>query len=196
MWLYKNMNLLVKDRAVLVDDDDYVKVANIRWHISSTGYVVWRGKKDGKKLTIRMHRLITQCPKGKVVDHINHNPLDNRKDNLRICTQGENARNRKSLSKGYWYHKQNKNWVVELESKHVGCFPIEDEAIKMVAFIRAGGVYKKPLRACCSHGHSLIDAYHYNERTHCRRCQSIRSKEYYVRKTKRHVVENNDRENW
>jgi hypothetical protein len=40
-----------------------------------------------------MHRLVTNAPKGKVVDHRNYNDQDNRKFNLRICTQKENKRN-------------------------------------------------------------------------------------------------------
>lgn len=42
---------------------------------------------------IRIHRLITNCPEGFVVDHINGNTRDNRLCNLRICTQKENLRN-------------------------------------------------------------------------------------------------------
>lgn len=41
-----------------------------------------------------MHRDVLDVPNDLVVDHINHNGLDNRKENLRICTKGENAINR------------------------------------------------------------------------------------------------------
>ena len=57
-----------------------------RWRISNN-YVIT------KKGYIKLHRLITNCPDDKVVDHINHNRLDNRKCNLRVCTQAENAQN-------------------------------------------------------------------------------------------------------
>lgn len=43
---------------------------------------------------IRLHRFITNCPKGMVVDHINGDTLDNRMRNLKVTTQSENSKNR------------------------------------------------------------------------------------------------------
>jgi hypothetical protein len=43
--------------------------------------------------SIKLHRFILNAENGSVVDHINHNPLDNRKSNLRITTHKNNSRN-------------------------------------------------------------------------------------------------------
>ena len=53
---------------------------------------------------IALHRFITECPDSMVVDHVNHDPSDNRRVNLRICTYSQNNQNRtpygRSLPKG------------------------------------------------------------------------------------------------
>lgn len=77
--------------TILADAEDHDRIAEHSWCISKTGYAVSniRGK------VVKMHRFILgfeQC-EGKIVDHKNHNKLDNRKENLRICTAKENARN-------------------------------------------------------------------------------------------------------
>lgn len=78
-----------------VDANDAIDVSHHSWCISkSGGYVVSRI--DGK--IVRLHRYLLRPQDNAVVDHINGNPLDNRRNNLRICTNTENARNAK-LSK-------------------------------------------------------------------------------------------------
>lgn len=180
----------IKGHIVKIDNADLRIIQPYKWHISSTGYAVWRGTQDGKKQTIRMHRLLTSAPKGKIVDHINHDRLDNRRSNLRICTQTANMRNLRDQGKSYWFHKKNLNWVVEVNGKHVGCFSTEKEATKIVAYVRGGGVYKKPIATHCKYGHALSDAYHVKDRRSCRQCQQRRSKEYYRRRRLLSVEQN------
>lgn len=81
---------LANGTIVLIDTDDVELVSKYQWSIMG-GYA--RTVIDGR--TTSMHRLIMKAPDGLVVDHINHNELDNRKNNLRVCTQSNNAMNRK-----------------------------------------------------------------------------------------------------
>jgi hypothetical protein len=72
-----------------IDNEDVEKIKNRKWYLSSTGYVM----SDTEKKATLLHRYITNAGKGYVVDHINHDTLDNRKNNLRVCTQSENIQN-------------------------------------------------------------------------------------------------------
>lgn len=179
---------LTKGAVAIVDEEDYELVSQYKWHLNSMGYAVWRGKVDGKKKTIRMHRLINNTPDGKYTDHINRNRLDNRRSNLRTVTQKENMQN-KERGRGYWYQKQNRNWVVEIYGEHRGCFSNEKDAAAFAELVYQGKAYKKPkeLRTHCKNGHSLADAYRYAHGTICKTCLNRRQREYYVRKTK-HIM--------
>ena len=76
-------------RTFTIDKSDLNKVLTHTWCYSKTGYLV--ANMDGKvrKLT----RFLLEPPEDKVIDHINGDPSDNRRCNLRICTITENARN-------------------------------------------------------------------------------------------------------
>lgn len=84
---------------------------------------------------IRLHRFITNCPKNLVVDHINHNTLDNRKANLKVCTRFENSTNvstNKSGVCGVIYTGHNSwNAYIHLKDKKInlGTFKTKQEAI-------------------------------------------------------------------
>lgn len=79
-------------KSAIVDDEDYSKLVKISWNLNK-GYAI------NSSLGF-MHRIIvnlTSDDKNLFVDHINHNILDNRKENLRIVTKTQNDYNRKPL---------------------------------------------------------------------------------------------------
>jgi hypothetical protein len=92
---------LSRGQHTIIDASDLTLASQFRWYASPaylngkhTYYAVTKVRTaDGTKTTLYLHRLITGAPKGKVVDHINRDPLDNRRANLRIVTQVENERN-------------------------------------------------------------------------------------------------------
>lgn len=84
---------LTQGRKALVDDSDYARVSEYKWYYSNTGYAYHGTCKKGKRETLLMHRFILNAPKNKYVDHINHDTLDNRRCNIRICSHQQNASN-------------------------------------------------------------------------------------------------------
>jgi len=88
---------LTQGKHTLVDDSDYEELSQYRWFAARAGrnWYAHRTLKKGNEIkTVRMHRLVIEAAVGQIVDHINQNGLDNRKENLRICSRTENARNR------------------------------------------------------------------------------------------------------
>lgn len=87
------------DKYVIVDSDDYIWLHQYKWH-SVDGYAVRYYHNGNKNTLMCMHREIMGLKSGdtRVVDHINHNILDNRKENLRICSLSQNSCNRKPNS--------------------------------------------------------------------------------------------------
>lgn len=83
----------ILDDYAIIDIDDYNKVKDYRWHLEKSNdnlkYVA--DCSEGK--TKRLHNIIMGVYDDMVVDHINGNGLDNRKENLRIATFSENSLN-------------------------------------------------------------------------------------------------------
>ena len=85
-----------------VDARDYKWLSQYKWCVLSkcgAPYAV-RRTKDGRM--VYMHREIMGAPKGSVVDHIDHNTLNNRRCNLRVCTQAQNHANAGPRGLGIW----------------------------------------------------------------------------------------------
>lgn len=127
------------NQGILIDTEDYEKVKNYRWYIVKNGncfYAKTNILEKEKRKGEFMHRLIKECPNNKVIDHKNGNGLDNRKRNLKICTQRINIQNQKlstNNTSGYrniFYNKNNKTYDVQIKHKRLGCYKTIEEAIK------------------------------------------------------------------
>jgi hypothetical protein len=126
-----------------VDDDMFEYLNQWKWCALKGGntYYAVRTlniKKDGKWSckSIRMHREIMNAKKGEMVDHKYHDGLDNQKSNLRLCTQSENLKNKKSsgTSKylGVCWINRDKKWQATInlngKNKNLGLFTNEENA--------------------------------------------------------------------
>lgn len=129
----------------LVDDDDYERLNKVKW---SAYFNKWtrtfyarRCVEEGKLTTSEwMARVVMNAPKGVLVDHANHDTLDNRKANLRLATVSQNQLNRdktvlsNSGFKGVYPDKRRGGFFasisVEGKSKWLGRY---DEAHKAAA---------------------------------------------------------------
>ena len=82
---------------VLFDTEDYNRIKHLHWNVEKDA----KGKfyVRNSKLKLKLHRLIMETPEDSVVDHLNHNTLDNRKVNLKNCTVRENNQNVNPMNK-------------------------------------------------------------------------------------------------
>lgn len=104
---------LNKGFVTIVDDEDYEYLSQWKWYATNQGRVQREWRKDGKTHRMLMHRQLMNAQPGQLIDHINQNPLDNRRANLRFATASQNNQNRKPANKSglkgvYWCKKRNK----------------------------------------------------------------------------------------
>jgi hypothetical protein len=99
-----------------------------------------------KRRGMYLHRFVLNAPDRIYVDHVNHDPLDNRKQNLRLCTCSQNAANgvgrpekRISKYKGVGWRASIRRWYAQIKTggrcKKLGYF--EDEDLAAAAYDRA-----------------------------------------------------------
>lgn len=86
---------LTNGKVAIVDDEDFEYINQYKWraHLARGKWYADNNSRFG--IFQSMHRLILNAPDGVLVDHINGDGLDNRRENLRLCTSFENARNTK-----------------------------------------------------------------------------------------------------
>ena len=125
---------LTQGQIVDVDAEDLDFLLGYIWHAH---WNPTRKTYSAKNRTVgSMHRYIMGTPDRMHTDHRNHNTLDNRKENLRICTQIENSmngklpKNNKSGFKGVSWDKINKKWVAHIGNTSLGRFKNKTEAAR------------------------------------------------------------------
>lgn len=103
-------------KHALVDDEDYARAVSVRWHLDSYGYVRYTlyletytqahnaGRKNPRTQALKLHNFILNVPADEIrmVDHVDRNPLNNQKSNLRLVSNLENSQNRKSYGKSIY----------------------------------------------------------------------------------------------
>jgi hypothetical protein len=133
--------LIASGRPVLVDASDHAWASQYCWRLNDDGYVTRseRGK------TRRLHRELLEAKPGDLIDHINGDPCDNRRANLRICTHADNMKNRRKFSgartskyKGVWFARKQAHtarpWRAHIriagKPTYLGSFATDLEAAK------------------------------------------------------------------
>lgn len=132
---------LTKGKVALISPEDYEEISKHKWSYLEGGYAVRNQRENGKSNTIYMHRQLLGFPEGYDVDHINHNTLDNTRENLRLCSPSENAANQTKRNsntsgfKGVHFFKRDGTWQAQITFQnkkiHLGYFTTPEEASKV-----------------------------------------------------------------
>jgi hypothetical protein len=139
-----------------IDDEDADLVSRYHWIAAKrvgVTYAVTNIKVDGKRGLLLMHRLLMGAAKGQSVDHLNHDGLDNRRVNIRLCSHSENMRNRKKTAagktssrfKGVSWHKPLNHWRAQIrhEGKKIYLGAYKDEHVAAFAYDSAAVIFHR-----------------------------------------------------
>lgn len=116
-------------KEFFISTEDYEKVKDFCWYEMNNGYISTKSR----ALSSTLHRYLMNPPVGLVVDHINHNKADNRRENLRVCSYSANGKNRVVQPKGIEIKHSGKQtyYAVYMCGKYRGCFKSYEEAKKL-----------------------------------------------------------------
>lgn len=137
--------LMKSSEVILVDDEDWERLAKFKWYItdrkSIQRFFVIQNKFSFKWKTIAVS-LASEIMNTRDIlyDHKDRNPLNFKKDNLRIATYMQNAHNRKKVSnslskyKGVGWNLKSKKWCARItfdgKRKFLGYFNSEEDAAR------------------------------------------------------------------
>ena len=135
--------LLTQGQEAIVDDWRYDELNAFKWCAqwnsdTKAFYAERKTSRTSGFKTIRMHAIVARTPKGLCTDHINRNTLDNREENLRVCTRSENNMNRGKRTdntsgfKGVF--KSGNKWTSKIQAGQtvycLGSFATREEAAR------------------------------------------------------------------
>lgn len=128
----REIKLKNSNKFALVDNDVYEQLNQHEWRYHKRGYAVRWAKTEKGRLFLSMHRVIMQTPSEMHTDHRDGDGLNNRRGNLRVCTQNQNMFNRvthknnKCGYKGVYWQVGHEKWRVTVYKNkrkiHVGYF--------------------------------------------------------------------------
>ena len=129
---------LTQGKFAFVDDDDYERLSRYTWYAYRNHKTFYAATRTPSSL--QMHRVIMNNPYGMMVDHKNMDGLDNRKKNLRVCSQSQNAQNSSkridntSGIKGVSWATRDNRWKAQIRVNgkriHLGYFISKHEAAR------------------------------------------------------------------
>jgi hypothetical protein len=134
---------LTQGKVAIVDDEDFEELSKFLWFAHKAGNTFYAVRNSssirGKRHMISMHSTILKTSKGMDTDHFNGNGLDNRRENLRICTHRENMQNqhinKTSNYQGVSWSNRDQMWRAYIwvngKSHNLGNFNDEIKAAKV-----------------------------------------------------------------
>jgi hypothetical protein len=121
-----------------VDAADYKWLSKYKWSAVNMYGQIYAVRHGDKERTVYMHREIMHAPKGSVVDHADHNTLNNRQCNLRVCNHAQNAANaapRGGISGFVGVHRNGTKWAAVItcrgKNHYLGRYADPVEAAKV-----------------------------------------------------------------
>lgn len=126
-------NVVSKEKIhqVIIDDGFSHLVEQFSWWIKPTGYVYTQSHGRQNRKSIYLHRIVIGAGCGQEVDHINRDPLDNRRCNLRLCTRSQNNMNKCGVR---GVNRFRKGWRARIKKNrkdiHLGLFKTKKAAIE------------------------------------------------------------------
>lgn len=141
--------ITIRGKTLTLDESDLPLFNAHRWWITDKGYALTNVKTpEGKRRCIGLHRLILGDPTGQEVDHIDRNPSNNTRANLRAVSKAENRKNtptrsnKSSSFRGVSMNEKRGKWEVVVRAngklKWLGYFDNEAEAGSIAAPYFAG----------------------------------------------------------